>query len=46
MGMRVALVLGPEEQSRGEVSVKNLKTGEQITVPQSQVAGTIADMLK
>jgi histidyl-tRNA synthetase len=46
MGMRVALVLGPEEQSRGEVSVKNLKTGEQITVPQSQVAGTIAEMLK
>jgi histidyl-tRNA synthetase len=45
MGMRVALVLGPEEQSRGEVSVKDLKTGEQITVPQSQAARTITDML-
>jgi histidyl-tRNA synthetase len=45
MGMRVALVLGPDEQSRGEVAVKNLKTGEQITVSQSQVAEVIAEIL-
>lgn len=45
MGMRVALVLGPEEQARGEVSIKNLKTGEQVTIPQSQAAGVIRQML-
>ncbi len=45
MGMQVALVLGPEEQLRGEVAVKNLKTGEQITVPQGQAARVIAAML-
>ncbi len=46
MGMRVALVLGPDEQKRGEVAVKNLKSGEQITVPQSQAAEAIANMLE
>jgi len=45
MGMQVVLVLGPEEQARSEVAVKNLKTGEQITVPQSQAAGVIVRML-
>ena len=46
MGMQVALVLGPDEMARGEVAVKNLKTGEQITIPQSQAAEIIVNMLE
>ena len=46
MGIQVALVLGPDEQARGEVAVKNLKSGKQITVPIEEAADTIARMLE
>ena len=45
MGMRVAVVLGPDERSRGEVAVKDLRTGEQQSVPQAEAAQAIAQTL-
>lgn len=33
MGMRLALVIGPDEQAQGLVTIKDLRTGEQQRVP-------------
>ncbi len=38
MKMKVALVLGPEEATNGQVAVKNLLNGEQTIVPQAAAA--------
>jgi histidyl-tRNA synthetase len=40
-GARAALVLGPEEVERGVVTVKDLATGEQRTVPRAEVVATV-----
>ncbi len=45
MGMRVALVLGPDELARGEVAVKDLRSGEQRTVPETELVETIQRIL-
>jgi histidyl-tRNA synthetase len=46
MGMRVATVLGPDEQAKGLVAVKDLVTGEQVTVPRQEVAEKIRKTLE
>lgn len=45
MGMRLALVLGPDEQAQGLVAVKNLKTGEQQTIPQVKLSAMLKNVL-
>jgi histidyl-tRNA synthetase len=40
-GVRFAAIVGDAEQQRGEVAVKNLKTGEQHVLPRAAVADFI-----
>ena len=40
-GVPYALVLGPDELARGEVVVKNLRSGEQQSVPRNQVPAQV-----
>jgi histidyl-tRNA synthetase len=37
MGMRVAIVLGPDERARRQVTLKDLGSGEQVSVPLDQL---------
>ena len=41
MKMKVALVVGPDEATNGQVAVKNLLNGEQVIVPQEAAAEVI-----
>lgn len=45
-GVPFALVLGPDELARGEAMVKDLTTGEQRTVPRSEVAAALANTIE
>jgi histidyl-tRNA synthetase len=40
-GIPFVAIIGEDERARGEVAVKNLKTGEQRSVKQSDVASLI-----
>ncbi len=46
VGMRVALVVGPDEQAQGVVTVKDLRTGQQFTVPRDQVADQVRRLIE
>ena len=46
MKMKVALVLGPDEAARGQVTVKNLLNGEQVIVPQTAAAEYIREIMR
>ena len=45
MGVRLAVTIGPDEDARGEVSVKDLQTGEENTFKRSDVAAAIRRLL-
>lgn len=45
-GARVALMLGEDEVAKGEVTIKDLRNGEQQTLAQREAAATLAAMLK
>ena len=45
LGIPYAVLLGEDEINLGAVSVKNMETGEQNTVPAAQAAGFIADAI-
>jgi histidyl-tRNA synthetase len=45
IGVRLVVVLGPDELAKQAVTLKNLATRQQLTVPRSQAAGTIRRML-
>ncbi|OIO86661.1 MAG: histidine--tRNA ligase [Anaerolineae bacterium CG2_30_57_67] len=45
MGIRVAVVLGPDEAASGQVTLKNLKNGTQQTVSRSQAPKEISEIL-
>ncbi len=45
MGIPIAIVLGPDEQASGKVTIKNMIAGEQQTVEQSQAAEAIKKVL-
>ncbi|HEY57304.1 MAG TPA: histidine--tRNA ligase [Anaerolineae bacterium] len=45
LGMKVALVLGPDELAQGVVTVKDLRTGEQVAVPRAEVAQRVQALL-
>ncbi|MBN1149581.1 MAG: histidine--tRNA ligase [Anaerolineales bacterium] len=45
MGMRVAVVLGPEEKAGGQVAIKDLRSGEQAAYPRAEASKIIQRML-
>ena len=45
-GARVALMLGEDEVANGQVTIKDLRNGEQQTLAQRDAAATLAAMLK
>ncbi len=46
MGMRLALVIGPDEQMQNVVALKDLKTAEQRLVPQSELAQAVRQLIE
>jgi len=46
MKMKVALVLGPDEEAKGQVVVKNLLNGEQTSVAREALVETLCQLLK
>ncbi|ORM62961.1 histidine--tRNA ligase [Pantoea rodasii] len=45
-GARIALVLGEDEMKAGQVVIKNLSTGDQQTIAQSEAAATLRTLLQ
>jgi len=45
IGARLALVLGPDEKSQGQVTVKNLLAGDQSIIPQEEAPALIGKIL-
>jgi histidyl-tRNA synthetase len=45
MGMRLVLVVGPDEAAKGKVTVKDLASGTQETIPRDQVISAIQHIL-
>jgi histidyl-tRNA synthetase len=46
MGMRVVLVIGPDEVKTGKVTVKNLSSGTQETIARSKVSESVNKILE
>ncbi len=46
IGAKIALVLGPDEEKAGTISVKNLVSGQQETISQDQLVETIHKFLE
>ncbi|MBS9424857.1 histidine--tRNA ligase [Photorhabdus caribbeanensis] len=44
-GAKIALILGEDEVRSGQVAIKDLRTGEQQTLPQSEIAARLAELL-
>lgn len=40
-GIPAAAILGPDEVQAGTVNLRNMRTGEQVTVPRAEVAGEV-----
>lgn len=45
MGMRLAVVIGPDEQAQNLAALKDLKTGEQRLVPQAQLVEAVRQLI-
>jgi len=45
MGMRLAILLGTEEQDKGVVSIKDLRSGEQYAIARGEAAPALGRML-
>ncbi|HLF90084.1 MAG TPA: His/Gly/Thr/Pro-type tRNA ligase C-terminal domain-containing protein, partial [Anaerolineales bacterium] len=45
IGAKVTLVLGPDEVEKGQVAVKNLINGEQVSVPREALIETVKSIL-
>lgn len=45
MGMRLAVILGPDEQANSQVAIKDLRSSAQQSVPQAEAARIIREML-
>lgn len=46
MGIPVAVILGPDEIENNQVSLKDLRTGEQHTIPYEQASKTIRELIE
>ena len=45
IGAKVTLVLGPDEIEKGQVAVKNLLNGEQVSVARESLVDTIKNII-
>jgi len=45
MGMKIAIIIGPDEQAKNQAAVKDLRTGQQETVPFDKATKTVQQML-
>jgi histidyl-tRNA synthetase len=45
-GVAFVAVLGDEERARGNVALKNMRTGEQIEIPQNDLAGWLLKVME
>jgi histidyl-tRNA synthetase len=45
MKMKATLVLGPDEDAKGQVVVKNLSSGEQVTVARDALVDTVRSVI-
>jgi histidyl-tRNA synthetase len=45
IGAKVTLVLGPDEVQNGQVAVKNLINGEQVSIPRESLVDTIENII-
>lgn len=45
MGIRLAVVIGPDEAAKGQVTVKDLVSGSQRTIPRSQTLAAVRGLL-
>jgi len=45
MKMKMAVTIGPDEAEKGLVAVKNLSSGDQQIIPQSEAVKVIRDLL-
>ena len=43
--MRLAVILGPDEQANGQAALKDLRSGEQRILPQAGLADEIRKLL-
>jgi histidyl-tRNA synthetase len=46
MKIRIALTIGPDEAANGQVALKSLSNGEQITVKREAVVSEVEKLLK
>ncbi|MCB2179571.1 histidine--tRNA ligase [bacterium] len=46
IGAKIALILGPDEAANGQVSYKNLKTGDQTTISQNELVEKLRQVLE
>jgi histidyl-tRNA synthetase len=46
IGAKVTLVLGPDELEKSRVAVKNLISGEQISIPRERLVETVRSILQ
>ncbi|MCA6223087.1 histidine--tRNA ligase [Photorhabdus antumapuensis] len=44
-GAKIALILGEDEVRSGQVAIKDLRTGEQQTLPRSEIAARLVELL-
>ena len=45
-GSRLVTVQGPDEKAAGEITIKDMESGEQRTVPEETVVAVIEDLLR
>ena len=45
IGVQLVVILGPDELAKQEITLKDLATRQQLTVPRSQAVGTLQQML-
>ena len=46
IGAKVTLVIGPDEVEKNQVAVKNLVSGEQVTVAREALVETVCELVK
>ena len=42
-GARVSLIVGEDELSRGEITLRDMQSGEQVTIPTDKVVATVVE---
>ena len=45
-GVAVAVIIGPDDQERGQLTIRDLRTREQLSIATDQVSSAVARMLR